>query len=85
LEWLRVQILSGSYSYSSQKWPGLLCWIELHAWLTRTVQNDLVNGTGSGSFWNYFGKSMDAFGASEYLGPFNGHVNGACIMKELHK
>jgi hypothetical protein len=20
-----------------------------------------------------------------YLGPFNGHVNGACIMKELHE
>jgi hypothetical protein len=50
----------------------------------RFYQNDLVNGTGSGSFWNYFGKSMDAFGASEYLGPFNGHVNGSCIMKELH-
>ncbi|KAI8660255.1 Tyrosinase-Cu-bd domain-containing protein [Fusarium keratoplasticum] len=34
--------------------------------------------------WNYFGHSQDAFGDSSYLGPFNGHVNGACIMKELH-
>ncbi|RYP08742.1 hypothetical protein DL765_008687 [Monosporascus sp. GIB2] len=51
----------------------------------RFYQNDLVNGTSSESFWNYFGKSMDAFGASEYLGPFNGHVNGCCIMKELHR
>jgi hypothetical protein len=29
---------------------------------------------------------MDAFGdTDEYLGPFNGHVNGACIMKEIHQ
>jgi len=34
--------------------------------------------------WNYFGNSTDAFGANAYLGPFNGHVNGSCIMKELH-
>ncbi|KAK4158963.1 hypothetical protein QBC43DRAFT_348297 [Cladorrhinum sp. PSN259] len=51
----------------------------------RFYQNDLVNGTGPESVWNYFGKSMDAFGANEYLGPFNGHVNGCCIMKELHR
>ncbi|RSL99875.1 hypothetical protein CDV31_012009 [Fusarium ambrosium] len=35
--------------------------------------------------WNYFGHSRDAFGDASYLGPFNGHVNGACIMKELHE
>ncbi|KAI8715144.1 Tyrosinase-Cu-bd domain-containing protein [Fusarium sp. LHS14.1] len=35
--------------------------------------------------WNYFGHSQDAFGDASYLGPFNGHVNGACIMKELHE
>ena len=29
---------------------------------------------------------MDAFGdLDQYLGPFNGHVNGACIMKEIHQ
>lgn len=56
-----------------------------------TCQNDLVNTSQSNlndaqpQAWNYFGSSMDAFGPNSYLGPFNGHVNGACIMKELHK
>ncbi|KAK4184363.1 hypothetical protein QBC35DRAFT_59114 [Podospora australis] len=35
--------------------------------------------------WNYFGNAKDAFGRNAYLGPFNGHVNGAVIMKELHE
>ncbi|KAK3985450.1 hypothetical protein QBC44DRAFT_384841 [Cladorrhinum sp. PSN332] len=35
--------------------------------------------------WNYFGNALDAFGANAYLGPFNGHVNGSVIMKELHE
>ncbi|KPM37859.1 hypothetical protein AK830_g8702 [Neonectria ditissima] len=44
---------------------------------------DRVNGVFGDPTWNYFGQSMDAFGAFSYLGPFNGHVNGACIMKEV--
>ncbi|KAK6352357.1 hypothetical protein TWF730_009186 [Orbilia blumenaviensis] len=37
-------------------------------------------------FWTYNGKSSDAFNKdTEYLGPFNGHVNGAVIMKELQQ
>ncbi|KAK6515999.1 hypothetical protein TWF281_004589 [Arthrobotrys megalospora] len=37
-------------------------------------------------YWSYNGKSSDAFNKdTEYLGPFNGHVNGATIMKELEK
>lgn len=44
------------------------------------------NGVFNDNFgWNYFGESKDAFGLNAYLGPFNGHVNGACIMKEIHK
>ncbi|KAI9655095.1 MAG: hypothetical protein M1821_005578 [Bathelium mastoideum] len=40
--------------------------------------------------WIYQGSSYDAFtdgqaDDSSYLGPFNGHVNGTVIMKELHK
>jgi hypothetical protein len=40
--------------------------------------------------WTYQGSSADAFTDGDnynaaYLGPFNGHVNGACIMKELHR
>ena len=36
--------------------------------------------------WIYHGQSNDAFSdADQYLGPFNGHVNGACIMKEIHQ
>jgi hypothetical protein len=48
-----------------------------------------INTTPSVTGWTYQGNSWDAFASkdsydSEYLGPFNGHVNGACIMKELH-
>ncbi|KAK4224652.1 hypothetical protein QBC38DRAFT_12997 [Podospora fimiseda] len=35
--------------------------------------------------WNFFGNSLDAFGRNAYLGPFNGHVNGAVVMKELRE
>ena len=36
--------------------------------------------------WIYFGKSEDAFDDSTaYLGAFNGHVNGTCMMKEIHE
>ncbi|KAI0096803.1 hypothetical protein GGR51DRAFT_578638 [Nemania sp. FL0031] len=51
----------------------------------RYYQNTFPNGNDSGSAWNYFGESSEAFGPKQYLGPFNGHINGACIMKELHK
>ncbi|KAJ5312239.1 hypothetical protein N7508_003069 [Penicillium antarcticum] len=41
------------------------------------------------TFHYYAGNALNAFtdGSSydmSYLGPFNGHVNGACIMKEIH-
>ncbi|KXJ88669.1 hypothetical protein Micbo1qcDRAFT_99409, partial [Microdochium bolleyi] len=51
----------------------------------RFYQSDLANDTPGLQGWNYFGRSRDAFGPNSYLGPFNGHVNGACIMKEIHK
>jgi hypothetical protein len=51
----------------------------------RFYQNDFANDEQDLQGWNYFGRSSDAFGANAYLGPFNGHVNGACIMKEIHK
>lgn len=36
--------------------------------------------------WIFQGKSTDAFvEETAYLGPWNGHVNGALVMKELHK
>jgi hypothetical protein len=36
--------------------------------------------------WVFMGVSTEAFTAeNEYLGPFNGHVNGSLVMKELHK
>ncbi|KAL7813367.1 hypothetical protein V8C26DRAFT_405712 [Trichoderma gracile] len=50
----------------------------------RFYQSDFPNNDESNQSWTYFGESMDAFGPAEYLGPFNGHVNGAPIMKELH-
>ncbi|KAI9370725.1 hypothetical protein BJX61DRAFT_548777 [Aspergillus egyptiacus] len=39
--------------------------------------------------WTYQANSFNAFTDGSdydmsYLGPFNGHVNGACIMKEIH-
>ncbi|EAQ84601.1 hypothetical protein CHGG_08615 [Chaetomium globosum CBS 148.51] len=77
-------IVGSSLLYSEDRHDSFLQVASWNGSEFRFYQNDLVNGTGSGSFWNYFGKSMDAFGASEYLGPFNGHVNGACIMKEMH-
>ncbi|KAH7139609.1 hypothetical protein B0J13DRAFT_447504, partial [Dactylonectria estremocensis] len=49
--------------------------------LFRFYQNHVVSSTTQA--WTYFGNSWDAFGPNAYLGPFNGHVNGACIMKEL--
>jgi hypothetical protein len=36
------------------------------------------------STWIYLGDSTDAFDEHKsYLGPFNGHVNGSLVMKEL--
>lgn len=48
-----------------------------------------INGCETNKGWTYQGSSFDAFSDnsshdSSYLGPFNGHVNGAGIMKELH-
>ena len=50
-----------------------------------TVKRDTVIGRDTVKGWIYQGQSNDAFSdADQYLGPFNGHVNGACIMKEIH-
>ena len=47
--------------------------------------NDIENHVAEVTGWVYQGQSLDAFSENDsYLGPFNGHVNGACIMKELH-
>ena len=47
--------------------------------------NDIQNHAKNVIGWVYQGQSLDAFSEHDsYLGPFNGHVNGACIMKELH-
>ena len=47
--------------------------------------NDIQNHVTDVIGWVYQGQSLDAFSEHDsYLGPFNGHVNGACIMKELH-
>jgi hypothetical protein len=35
--------------------------------------------------WVFMGDSLGAFGEESYLGPFNGHVNGSLVMKELHE
>ncbi|CAF9937153.1 MAG: hypothetical protein HETSPECPRED_010578 [Heterodermia speciosa] len=56
---------------------------------TKDYQRDSVNDIQSHATnvigWVYQGQSLDAFNEHDsYLGPFNGHVNGACIMKELH-
>lgn len=51
----------------------------------RFYQSDFANENLQLQGWNFFGESKDAFGPNAYLGPFNGHVNGACIMKEIHK
>jgi hypothetical protein len=56
----------------------------VHMRLLTRSQSDFPNNDRNNQSWTYFGESMDAFGSAEYLGPFNGHVNGAPIMKELH-
>ncbi|KAJ6078671.1 hypothetical protein N7467_008424 [Penicillium canescens] len=48
-----------------------------------------INGDKENRKWTYQGNAYNAFtdGSSydmSYLGPFNGHVNGPCIMKEIH-
>ncbi|KAI9170659.1 hypothetical protein HJFPF1_00129 [Paramyrothecium foliicola] len=48
-----------------------------------------IGASGGVRDWTYQANSLDAFtdGASydaSYLGPFNGHVNGGTIMKEIH-
>ena len=51
----------------------------------RDIVNDIQNQGKNVIGWVYQGQSLDAFSEHDsYLGPFNGHVNGACIMKELH-
>ncbi|KAK4141061.1 uncharacterized protein C8A04DRAFT_39390 [Dichotomopilus funicola] len=83
-EWT-LCIVGSSSLYSEDRNESFLQVVSWNGSEFKFYQNDIVNGAGSESFWNYFGKSMDAFGESEYLGPFNGHVNGACIMKELRR
>ncbi|KAL7948108.1 hypothetical protein V8C42DRAFT_316712 [Trichoderma barbatum] len=68
-------------------WSRAKSFLQVASWdgLTfRFYQSDFPNDDRRNQSWTYFGESMEAFGPSEYLGPFNGHVNGACIMKELH-
>ncbi|KAE8355652.1 hypothetical protein BDV28DRAFT_155259 [Aspergillus coremiiformis] len=48
-----------------------------------------INGDSNDRKLTYQASSFDAFTDGSpydmsYIGPFNGHVNGACIMKELH-
>ena len=52
-----------------------------------SVQRDLIDKDPNGQIgWLYFGKSEDAFDDNTaYLGAFNGHVNGVCMMKEIHR
>lgn len=50
------------------------------------VENNAPSGGGARNGWIYQGVSTDAFtDEMSYLGPFNGHINGAIVMKELHK
>ncbi|KAK3312168.1 hypothetical protein B0H66DRAFT_485841, partial [Apodospora peruviana] len=86
---------NGAFSTSDKEWT--LCivasslltnpqaFLQVASWngkAFRFYQRD-QNNQGQ-PIWNYFGVSTDAFGQNAYLGPFNGHVNGSCIMKELH-
>ncbi|GAB7356936.1 hypothetical protein MBLNU459_g7782t1 [Dothideomycetes sp. NU459] len=48
----------------------------------RAVPND---STTADPVWIFNGDSMGAFGDQSYLGPFNGHVNGSLVMKELKR
>ena len=55
---------------------------------TYTVQNDTIEVPGGTNAWTYQGNSFSAFSDDNsydaaYLGPFDGHINGALIMKEL--
>ncbi|OJJ76862.1 hypothetical protein ASPBRDRAFT_201942 [Aspergillus brasiliensis CBS 101740] len=51
-----------------------------HYYAVESINDDAQNRK-----WTYQANSSNAFSDDmSYLGPFNGHVNGACIMKELH-
>lgn len=55
--------------------------------LLTTVQFEVLKLLGSPRAWLNQGTSFDAFTDDQdydtsYLGPFNGHVNGALVMKE---
>ena len=73
-------------------WPGLsiLFGTFEHQILRHTLttpQFEQIEVPGATKAWIYQGNSFDAFTDnssydSAYLGPFNGHVNGALIMKE---
>ena len=48
------------------------------------LMDDSVNEDTSG--WIFQREPMSTFrDLDQYLGPFNGYVNGACIMKEIHQ
>jgi hypothetical protein len=50
------------------------------------IENNAPLGGEGRNGWIYQGVSTDAFtNEMSYLGPFNGHINGAIVMKELHK
>ncbi|KAL4860700.1 hypothetical protein BDV12DRAFT_204775 [Aspergillus spectabilis] len=50
----------------------------------RFYSRGLLDQNAAQSAWVYQGSSWDAFDAEKsYLGPFNGHINGVVVMKEL--
>lgn len=52
----------------------------------RFYGRESINESETQSGWVYMGRSSEAFSKEKsYLGPFNGHVNGTPIMKELHQ
>ncbi|KAK3368704.1 hypothetical protein B0H63DRAFT_529067 [Podospora didyma] len=76
-EWT-LCIVASSRIHSEHRFLQVAAWNGL---TFRFYQRDQISGIAS---WNLFGSSTEAFGERAYLGPFNGHVNGAIIMKELH-
>ncbi|EPE30986.1 hypothetical protein GLAREA_03953 [Glarea lozoyensis ATCC 20868] len=77
----------------SQELNSTLRFLQVASWDTKvfryygrdSLQLEGISEGGQKQGWVYQGVSTEAFSDESYLGPFNGHVNGGLIMKEIHK
>ena len=82
-----IMVVGSSDTASNVAFLQCLAWDPVHEWFNfyaRSRQGDRQTGAAAPGLWVYAGNSTHAFvQGSRGRGPFDGHVSGSLVMKEL--